>query len=217
MLAFGNVRSARVATLGLNPSRLEFLDSQGAELTGSQRRLETLRTLGVASLADADDATINRIVSGCDRYFERVPYRRWFDQLEMVLAGLDASYYGGTACHLDLVQWATDPVWGELPRSVCAEASERDWPFLREQLQQESIGTLLLNGRAVLDRSMLAMGASLKVVGQLEVGKARSELLVGWFGDVKAIGWSANLQSSFGISNEFRLRLRDWVHSTSTS
>lgn len=112
VLAFGNVRSARTATLGLNPSRLEFLDARGAELTGPQRRLETLRSLGVASLADADGEIIDRVVAGCDDYFKRAPYRRWFDQLDYVLGALGDSYYGGTACHLDLVQPATDPVWG---------------------------------------------------------------------------------------------------------
>jgi hypothetical protein len=37
---------------------------------------------------------------------------KWFDQMEeFVLTNTGYSYFDGTACHLDLIQWATDPVW----------------------------------------------------------------------------------------------------------
>jgi hypothetical protein len=42
VIAFGDVRTARVATLGLNPSKSEFLNKHGQELTGAHRRLATL-------------------------------------------------------------------------------------------------------------------------------------------------------------------------------
>jgi hypothetical protein len=50
VVAFGNARRATVATLGLNPSRVEFLDRHGHEFTEAQRRLETCRSLSVGSL-----------------------------------------------------------------------------------------------------------------------------------------------------------------------
>jgi hypothetical protein len=58
VIAFGNARAAAVATLGLNPSRVEFLDRAGNELPEPLRRLETLRSLRVARLADAPEAAI---------------------------------------------------------------------------------------------------------------------------------------------------------------
>jgi hypothetical protein len=103
VVAFGECRSARVATLGLNPSRQEFLDQNGRELTGADRRFETLRSLGATRLEDAGDSTIRRVFDGCCGYFFRNPYRRWFDQLENIIRPLGASYYDGSACHLDLV------------------------------------------------------------------------------------------------------------------
>ena len=52
VIAFGECR-ARVATLGLNPSRKEFHASNGRALSGDDRRFETLRSLGVTKLEDA--------------------------------------------------------------------------------------------------------------------------------------------------------------------
>ena len=50
VLAFGDARSARVATLGLNPSRIEFLDKAGVLLEGDNRRLATHASLGLSDL-----------------------------------------------------------------------------------------------------------------------------------------------------------------------
>src|SRR5215831_8468276 len=118
VVAFGNPGSARVATLGLNPSRQEFLDTFGRELDGRQRRFETLASLRVSGLASASDDVLSMVLTACNQYFKRNPYRTWFDQLDEILRVIGASYYDGTACHLDLVQWATDPTWNGLPPAV---------------------------------------------------------------------------------------------------
>ena len=99
VIAFGDCLSARVATLGLNPSSQEFLDGYGSELKGEDRRFETLGSLGVGSLRDASSEVVQRAYEGCCRYFERRPYRAWFDPLEKVVNGVGASFYSGTACH----------------------------------------------------------------------------------------------------------------------
>lgn len=114
VLAFGDSLKATVATLGWNPSKLEFRDRYGNELTGAERRLETLTSLDEKNLSSASPETVYRVFHGCNAYFQRRPYRKWFDVLEKVLLTLGASYYAGTACHLDLVQWATDPTWTDL-------------------------------------------------------------------------------------------------------
>ncbi len=46
VLAFGDLFKAGIATVGLNPSRREFLDNHGRELDGPKRRFETLGSLG---------------------------------------------------------------------------------------------------------------------------------------------------------------------------
>jgi hypothetical protein len=147
VLSFGNASAAAVATLWLNPSRQEFLDRSGRELSGAARRFETLASLGVPDLASASEAILHRVINACNGYFHANPYRRWFDQLEPVLQSVGASYYDGSACHLDLVQWATDPVWGKIPdRAVRDRLLAEDAAFLLDQLSTGSFRLLLING-----------------------------------------------------------------------
>ena len=59
VLAFGPFRSARVATLGINPSKNEFLDNSGLELVSQRRRFETLTSLGADDLGDLTDEQVD--------------------------------------------------------------------------------------------------------------------------------------------------------------
>src|SRR5437016_1012532 len=93
VVSFGDARTAIVATLGLNPSRLEFLDHKGNELTGSSRRLATHLSLGNSDLSKAPLEVIARVLEDCNGYFQRKPYRQWFDQLQPILNHCGASYY----------------------------------------------------------------------------------------------------------------------------
>lgn len=212
VVAFGNARVATVATLGLNPSRVEFLDRAGNELPEPRRRLETLRSLGVASLAGALDATVARVVAGCDSYFQRNPYWQWFRPLEELLAPLGASYAAGTACHLDLVQWATDPVWGQLPPLTRQRLVGDDAAFLQRQLGEEHIRTLLLNGAGVVATFAAAYGVSLRQVREVADRKVRCKVVAG-VGPrgLAVVGWSTNLQSGFGVTRELRRMLAEAV------
>lgn len=212
VVAFGNARVARVATLGLNPSRIEFLDRAGRELPEPQRRLETLRSLGLARLADAPEEVVARVVAGCDAYFQRNPYWQWFRPLEQVLARLGASYSAGSACHLDLVQWATDPTWSGLAEEVRQRLIAEDAAFLQCQLSEEHITTLLLNGRGVINAYVGACWLDLKQVRVIADRSVRCEILAGTGPHgLQVIGWSTNLQSSFGVTKELRRMLAEAV------
>ena len=84
IVAFGDARTAKVATLGLNPSSLEFQDRSGNDLVGCFRRLATHSSLGVEDLANAPPATIAQVLKECNSYFECNPYE-WFNDLELIL------------------------------------------------------------------------------------------------------------------------------------
>src|SRR5690348_5636215 len=51
--SFGNLSTAKIATLGLNPSNREFVDKNGRELDGVHRRFHTLNSLGLSKWSDA--------------------------------------------------------------------------------------------------------------------------------------------------------------------
>ncbi|MCA1648576.1 MAG: hypothetical protein LC797_24980, partial [Chloroflexi bacterium] len=150
VVAFGDPSTVEVATLGINPSASEF-SSHGQLLSGNDRRLATLESLGAERLDDLTDSQVAELVSECAAYFRRRPYKRWFDPLDKLLKLGANVYYDDTACHLDLVQWATDPMWGKIPdRKVRNTLLEDGTPYLRAQLARENIRVVLLNGRAVM-------------------------------------------------------------------
>ena len=209
VVSFGNVTLARVATLGLNPSRQEFLDQQGNELTGSSRRLATHTSLGTSDLTHAPEAIIRQAWDDSNTYFSRNPYRKWFDQLEPILKACGASYYDGSACHLDLVQLATDPTWAKLkPASSKKSLLRQDIPFLMEQLATERIELLLLNGIGVcrqVNKHVTELGDLPSIEG---ASKNCTRLFSGLlFGRVRIFGWSTNIQSSYGVTKERRQRI----------
>lgn len=212
VIAFGDWRTARVATLGLNPSPVEFTDRSGRELDGVSRRLETLSSLGARSLGELSGAQVEQVLKSCRTYFQRQPYRRWFDDLEGVLNPLGASYYDGSACHLDLAQWATEPAWGRLQPAARQRLLRDGIPFLLEQLRRSFIHLLLLNGTSVVSAFEEAIGRGLPRAGQeLVDGRVRCTFRADWVDGVAVIGWSTNLQSSFGVTNQFRTALAERV------
>lgn len=214
VVSFGDARLARTATLGLNPSRIEFLAPNGHELAESVRRLATHRSLGTDDLANAPESIIERVLCDCCTYFTHNPYRRWFDQLESVLKACGDSYYDGSACHLDLVQWATDPTWGGLRSTALRNRLlDADAPFLIEQLSSENIHLLLVNGMGVLRQLQRIVPATLDEFDLITgLGHQDTRLFIGEiFDDVRVIAWSTNLQSSFGVTHELRAELANRV------
>ncbi len=206
VVAFGNARTASVATLGLNPSRLEFLDRNGHELIGGDRRLATHRSLGLSYLSDAPSSAVEQVLHDCDEYFSRNPYWRWFGHLEKVLNDIGASYSDGSACHLDLVQWATDPTWSGLPRGLQDKLTGDDAGFFKQQLTNESIKLLLVNGKSVIDQLRRKCDAKLNEVNGIQ--NHDTHFVVGKvFDKVCVVGWSTNLQSSFGVTTEWKIAI----------
>ena len=109
VVSFGHPLDPSVATLGINPSSGEFLASRRL-LQGNQRRLATLQSIEAATHEGIDEAKAGKIIDDCASYFDRNPYR-WFNVLDRILTeALGVSYFHKTACHLDLVQWATNPI-----------------------------------------------------------------------------------------------------------
>jgi hypothetical protein len=204
VVAFGDPGTARAATLGLNPSRVEF--ARGGALFGDrERRLHSITSLGVESLAYADPESVGRVVGACRRYFWRRPYRRWFDQLETILRPLGYSYYDGSACHLDLVQSATDPTWAKLDDHQRQRLLNEDVPFLREQLERSTLGVLLINGSGVRNWAAATLAIEFAEVAGVAQEGGVTAFAVGKFrGRLPVLAWSTNLQSSWGVTRARR-------------
>ena len=207
VIAFGDPGAARLATIGINPSFREFVEN-GRLLAGSARRLATLPSLGAERLDELTDAQAQQVLQECASYFSRNPYRQWFDQLEDLIGVVcDASYYDGSACHLDLTPWATDPVWSQVEASARERLLAAGLPLLRRQLDRCAFEVVLLNGRRVIDEVLAAGLVELRHVEWLRVDGVSARVCRGASRGATWVAWSANLQSSRGITNSFRVEL----------
>lgn len=154
VVSFGSPSQARIATLSINPSHREFVDVKKVLLKGSKARLVDRLSLGVS---DDEALTLQQaaeVVNGCYNYFEnpKTVYS-WFKTMEQVaLPAFQASYLNGSACALDVSQWATLPIWSGLTPAQQFKLFEEDATFLDQQLREYEFELVLLNGAAAINQ-----------------------------------------------------------------
>ncbi len=195
----GDPARARVATLGINPPHRQFLDASGRLLTGGRRRLATLDSLGVPDHGHLTDEHAAAIVAECAGYFERHPYH-WFETLDGVVRdGLGASYFAGTACHLDLVQWATSTSWGGLTPAMQADLLRSDVGFLRRLLDRAPFRVVVVTGRPAL-RWVQESGLVTWHRSAVLPGTPSASVFTGQRGPLRFVGWTCNVQGHAGAA-----------------
>lgn len=229
VLAFGNILNADIATVGINPSNREFVDEDGHELTGRQRRFHTTSSLGLNSWSNVSKNHIDQIINTFEMYFYTNPYDIWFKKLDFIMSGFDSSYYFpvSNACHLDLVPFATKTKWGELKPNqqlFLLDTSAALFGFL---LQQSPVNILILNGKTVVSYFERVAGVSLvrEIVPGWELPRSNGRNvkgvaftgLISRIGpiplgrQVLVLGFNHNLQSSFGVTKEVQCNIKNWM------
>ena len=215
---FGAASEASVATVGINPSNLEFTDNRGRELEGQARRLPTLRSLGISSWADADSRHVEQLVAGCNRYFMIRPYNRWFGVLERVLSPIGYTYYGEepSACHIDMVAFATRNKWSSLSSYDRGSLLEGTRYGFAELMAHTPTQLLVLNGRSVVRAFEASAGITLDATRVRSWDLRRSNGItpgIAYAGStdefagiplgrtLTVVGFNHNLQSSFGVTS----------------
>lgn len=225
---FGRLSSARIATVGINPSNKEFVADDGAELLQERARLPTRRSLDLTSWGAADHEALRDILRACEEYFDVNPYGRWFGVLDRILIARDATYYGSgaSACHIDVVPFATHAKWGEIPRATQADLLRMGLDSTALLLRDSPVQVLVLNDRSVanalngrvdvleahripgwdLPRANgpavpgLAYTGTTTRLGTCDLGRR-----------VQILGWNHNLQSSFGVTGAVKDEIARWL------
>jgi hypothetical protein len=213
----------------LNPSRREFVDEQGDELQGECRRFPTLDSLGLTCWSEVDAGHLHLILEDCRNYFFRNPYDRRFKKLDFVVGGAQASFYDASrsACHLDLIPYATSRKWTDLTVRQRSALLMIAGDSLGVLLRDAVVELLILNGQGVVNqfeeiahvdlqrlemrewslprrsgknvRGVAYLG-SVDVLGGVSLGRS-----------VKILGFNHNLQSSYGVTSEVTKEVRHWV------
>jgi hypothetical protein len=227
--SFGDLSTAFIATVGLNPSNREFVDERGNELNGPFRRFHTLNSLGLESWSDVDARHLRLILDSCQTYFFGNPYDTWFKRLDRVVSGTKASFYGAScgACHLDLIPYATKRKWTELTvrqrSSLLAVAADTLALILRDS----PVKVVILNGRSVVEHFQDIAGIRLQreqmpawslprspkpdVTGFAYWGLVNTLSGIRLPREILVLGYNHNLQSSFGVTTEVIQAICTWI------
>ena len=227
--SFGDLSTSRVATIGLNPSNREFVDANGKELHGEERRFHTLNSLGITEWSKVDRQHLILMLTLCKEYFKRNPYDGWFKKLDYVISGANVSYYFPSfdACHLDLIPYATSCKWTELTSKQRELLLEITGDTLGLLLKNSHVQLVVLNGQSVVTNFEKITNSSLEqevmpswtlprkkdpgVTGVAYFGKVSSIGGLSLGREIYVIGYNHNIQSSFGVTHEVLSAIRKWV------
>ncbi len=227
--SFGDPHKSAVGTLGINPSDREFVNSNGEELTRSQRRFQTLNSLQIDDWNEVDELGLRSIQESCSEYFFRNPYRAWFDKILPIVGATGHSYYDriNPACHLDLVPFATSTKWGELTSDKKRKILSENAEFLSKLVADSGIQVLILNGISVVREFESVTGCSLErtkmnhwhlprkngknVPGYSYTGRL-NRISGNTLGrEIQVLGYNHNIQSSFGVTKQVVRNIAAWI------
>jgi len=229
VVSFGDLYSSKIATLGINPSNKEFVNSKGDELSGYERRFHTLNSLRLSNWSEAENEQLEQITELCKEYFHRNPYDNWFKKLDYVISGSSMSYYfpSSEACHLDLIPYATSKKWSDLSNNQRSTLLNLSSDFLGNLLKDSEIQAIILNGQTVVDNLEKVCSTSFikTEMGNWALKRKRSSDIKGYSykgnidsigctklkRKIKVLGYNHNIQSSYGISNKIHNSIREWV------
>jgi hypothetical protein len=149
--------------------------------------------------------------------------------MDQIISGANASFYdpSSTACHLDLIPYATTRKWTELTsrqrQLLLAVAADT----LGLLLKDSQVRLLILNGRSVVDQFQDIAGTKLekrKMLAWSLSRQSRADVAgIGYRGVVEALsgirlphpitvlGYNHNIQGSFGVTTEVIRAIRAWV------
>jgi hypothetical protein len=215
VLFFGDLFKASVATIGINPSRQEYLNRAGSELNDELRRFETLGSLRAADRASLTDVQAVTAMERMRGYFgPNKPVYGWFKGLSRVVEGMGFSFTNRSAAHLDLVQEATDPTWSRLRKSDSQQAEtvlRRDLPYLRRQIEHFPLRAVVCTSALVMREVSAMFKIRATATGTIEgavphfawtVHVAETQR-----GDVGIAGWNIPLVRPTGLDSEGQRRL----------
>jgi len=206
VIYFGNYDTAKACTVSLNPSDKEFVDNSGILLDNKSReRLYSRKKLNKSDNDELTDDEAKTVLKYCINYFSIRPYIRWFNPFDKFINYYGGySYYDGSCVHLDLVQWATDKKWSNIPENIINKHIESDLPVLR-YLLNKNFEIMFLNGKTVINNISECLNIKLnkkRMTYEVNGKNKKLDIYHGSYKNIEVLGWNLDLQHSFGGNDE---------------
>ena len=150
---FGNIETAHVATISINPSNCEFVDEEQHLFCTPQKRFVDRDELGINDIDLLNDMQANLVYESMLNYFKnKNSYKKWFDMLQKRLGSiLGGSYYDGTMVNFDIYPWATEKKWKDISAKQKSNAMQR-YTLLKDILLKKDFKYVYINGITVKDQ-----------------------------------------------------------------
>ena len=210
VLFFGDPFTASVATIGLNPSKNEYLDRDGSLLMGKRKRFESCVSLGSVKRDQLNADQADQAIETMRCYFDpgKPVYGSYFRHLRNFMIGMNASYERRKGVHLDLVQEVTDPVWSSLCTLERSRLLEQDIPFQVWQLENfKNLEVVVCAGKTVSNEVIKHLRVDI-----IETGKMKR--LSWWLGlaylaqrNLRIGGWNYPLDRPTGLGTDGEIQL----------
>ena len=214
--SFGDINKARVLTVGINPSSREYFQTgaKAQPLPLGKKRLVDSETLDIGPGSEINLAEAKEVLDGNNNYFAKSgnPYH-WFNLIEQyALAPIGASYFDGSAAHVDIVQWATDPIWSEIQSVDSREKLiQADAFFLNQIFAMGEWDLVIVNGRQVYQTMREARLFKLFELEQPVVAGKKRMFWNGKAQNSPLVAWSVNIQQS-RTGTETREYCSGWIN-----
>jgi hypothetical protein len=213
---FGDITTAKVATIGINPSHAEFFFKKNNDfllLEGSKRRLLSWKDLGVET-DQSTEGMRNELAKSCNNYFRTGNHYKWFEPFNQLLTETSKlNYLEGTACHLDLFPWVTTDVWRKLKGCDRAILVGEGKKYLNAIILAKRFDYIFMNGRTVINAIQEYFDQPLKILMHDKNPSLRQsvEIYAGQILGVPCLAWSANLQEYQGKKEDLIAVLKPYV------
>ena len=189
---FGDIETAKYATIAINPSNREFTNTKHELFSEKKKRFVDRDALGVGDYDILSLKQAEMVYQSLRNFFHKRPYMQWFGQLEKLFSEVNMSYFKGDIINLDISPWATSVKWKDLTDKQRADLVHHTGDLLTTILGAGQLRCLFANGRTAIDH----VG---KYIARLTYHSTiylntKCDIMVGEFGNLKIVGWSNYLQ-----------------------
>ncbi|WP_180896872.1 hypothetical protein [Leuconostoc citreum] len=206
VLFFGNIETARSATISLNPSDLEFRDNKQQLLTANKKRLVDRDILHKKDTDYLSLEEAEKVYNSCINYFNKFPYKQWFNQLNRILSPLGFSYFENSLIHLDITPWATYPKWANLvTKQEVLKASQNISDYI---IQQGQLKYLFINGNGAFEHvKSYYSDINVQTTEIIWLDSRKCTVYTGKIGNCRFIAWSLYVQAALTINDRNALTM----------
>lgn len=204
VIFFGNIETAYAATISLNPSDLEFRNHKQQLLPLDKKRFFDRDAL---NKNDCDTLTIEeaeKVYQSFINYFNNLPYKNWFNQINRIVSPLGFSYFEGSLIHLDITPWATYPKWANLTtKQEVLTAGQNISDYI---IQHGKLKYLFINGISAFNHVKSYYDEiEIETTETVWLASRKCTIYTGQIGNCRFIAWSLYAQAALKISDRLAL------------